>query len=95
MSPDRPQQLWGGFAPGNDISLAGAQAAARRRVFEVVQPNDWDDVIRAVLVKAKKGDMAAVRELGMRMLGKPLEADLLQRIEDMERRLTEHEGVEE
>ncbi|MHC4947210.1 MAG: hypothetical protein ACYTG1_02965 [Planctomycetota bacterium] len=41
-------------------------------------------VARVLVEKAKQGDLPAIRELLLRTLGRPLEGDLLDRIERLE-----------
>jgi hypothetical protein len=46
-------------------------------------------VVRSLLNQAKEGNIAAVRELLSRLLGPPVEADILARLEALEERLAE------
>jgi hypothetical protein len=55
----------------------------------VVGPQDLRDVVVALLARAKAGEIAAVKELLQRLVGPPVELDLIQRIEDLEGRLAE------
>ena len=52
-------------------------------------PQDLREVVAALLSRAKAGEIAAVKELLQRILGPPVELDLLQRIEALEGRLGE------
>ena len=52
-------------------------------------PQDLNDVAAALLRKAKDGDVTAARELLQRLLGPPVELDLIERLEAMERRLAD------
>jgi len=44
------------------------------------------EIIEALVAKAKEGDIAAARTLFDRVLGKPVEGDLIERIEALEAR---------
>jgi ribosomal protein L17 len=44
------------------------------------------EIIEALVAKARKGDIAAARTLFDRVLGKPLEPDIIERIERLEAR---------
>ena len=54
-----------------------------------VTAEDIAAVVLALVAKAKEGDVAAARELLQRLLGPPVELDLIERLEAMERRLAE------
>jgi hypothetical protein len=58
-------------------------------LLRAVGPRDLRDVVAALLARAKAGEIAAIKELLQRLLGPPVELDLLQRIEDLEGRLAE------
>jgi hypothetical protein len=70
--------------PGNP--LAGRVARLRFALVNAVTAEDIEQVISALLQQAKDGDVAATKELLSRVLGRPLEADLLARIEALESR---------
>ena len=72
--------------PGNPL---GARAARfRAAIMEAVSEDDLRQVIEALVRQAKSGDLGAIRELLVRTVGRPLEADLLERIEDLEQALS-------
>lgn len=73
--------------PGNP--LAAQVNRLRSALLRAVEPEDIEDVVQALLRKAKEGDVAAARVLFNRLLGKPLEADILDRIENLEEMLGE------
>jgi hypothetical protein len=68
--------------PGNP--LAGRVARLRFALVNAVTAEDIEQVISALLQQAKDGDVGATKELLSRVLGRPLEADLLARIEALE-----------
>lgn len=78
----------GRFAPGNRFSKGNpyAQRVAKLRaaLLEAVTEDDLAEVAKALIDKAKTGDVPAVRELLDRTLGRPTEADLLERLEQLE-----------
>jgi hypothetical protein len=53
--------------------------------MKAVTAKDIEAVARALVEKAKAGDVPAIRELLDRILGRPVEADLLERLEALER----------
>ncbi|MFG0313127.1 MAG: hypothetical protein ACF8LL_02920 [Phycisphaerales bacterium] len=76
--------------PGNP--LAGRVARLRSALIAAVTDEDMEAVARKLVSMAKEGDVAAIRELLSRTLGKPHEADLLERIESLEERLAEQQA---
>lgn len=96
MNPPSPTESngrssMGRFAPGNRFAkgnpYAAKVAAWRRALTSTVTAGDMKDVIRKLLESAKVGESWAVRELLDRTLGKPIEPDILQRLEQLETRL--------
>ena len=71
--------------PGNPH----AQQVGRLRtaLLNAVTEDDIREIIGALVEKAKAGNIAAARVLFNRTLGKPLEPDILERIEDLEARI--------
>jgi ribosomal protein L17 len=57
----------------------------RSALLNAVTEEDIRQVVSALIGKAKSGDVHAARILFDRVLGKPIEADLLSRIEALER----------
>jgi len=53
-------------------------------LLDAVTEDDLRDVIKALVKKAKDGDVAATRILFDRCLGPPIAADILERIEALE-----------
>jgi len=84
----------GRFAKGNPGGPGNPYAAQvgrlRSALVNAVTEEDMREVIMALVEKAKGGSIAAARVLFDRVLGKPIEADVLARIEALE----EHIGGE-
>lgn len=78
----------GRFLPGNQGGPGNPHAAQvsrlRAELLRAVTPEDMREVIRALVGLAKSGDVRAIKELLDRVLGKPVEADLVARIEELE-----------
>lgn len=73
-----------GWRGGKGNPLAGKVAKLRAAMINAVSASDLRDVIRAMIAQAKAGDVAAARELLDRLLGKPVEMDLLERLDELE-----------
>ncbi len=71
--------------PGNPH--AAQVARLRSALLEAVKEADMKAVARRLVKLAREGDVPAIRELLLRTIGKPLEADLIGRIEAIERAL--------
>lgn len=69
--------------PGNPHGKRVGQL--RAMLLDQVTDDDWTATIRKLLDDAKAGDKAARTELFTRVLGRPLEADMLDRLEALER----------
>ena len=87
----------GRFGPGNKSGTgnpyAKRVAQLRSAMIATVTEQDIAEVITKMLELAKGGDMVAAKELLLRTLGKPTEADLLERIERLERKLLNSEAA--
>ena len=77
---------WKG-GPGNP--LGGQVARLRSALVEAVTEDDITAIAQKLVEMAKAGDVAAIREVLNRTLGKPTEADLLDRLEAIEAQLVE------
>jgi len=81
----------GRFLPGNKAATGNPHAKRvaelRSALLEAVTAEDLTAVVRALVTAAKQGDVAAARVLFERVLGRPLEADILERLEALEARL--------
>ena len=78
----------GRFLPGNaggpGNPLGQHVNLLRKALLEAVTPEDMRQIAAALLEAAKGGDVAAAKELLLRCLGRPLESDLLERLEALE-----------
>jgi hypothetical protein len=78
----------GRFAPGNRVGkgnpLAGRIAKLRAALIEAVKPGDVQAIARSLVKKARAGEIDAARLLLAYTLGKPIEADLIDRLERLE-----------
>ena len=83
----------GRFAPGNaggpGNPFARRVGELRSALIEAVTPADMAEMVAALIAGAESGNVAAIREVFDRTLGKPTQADLLERIEELERRAAE------
>jgi len=83
----------GRFIVGNDIGIGNphAKQVARLRsaLLDAITPADMKAIISALIEKAKAGDVHAASVLFERVLGKPLEIDIIERIESLEAQLSE------
>ena len=71
--------------PGNP--LGGLVAKLRAALIRAVKPADVKAIIRALLKRARAGDVETARLILSYTLGKPVEFDLLERLETIEKRL--------
>lgn len=89
-STNEPGRTPGGrFAPGNRGGPGNPHAATvaklRAAILAAVTPEDIGAIIRALVHRAKGGDMAAIRELLDRAIGKPTDAGVAERLDELER----------
>jgi hypothetical protein len=66
-------------------------AAIRDTLLATVTDQDVQEVTAALLTSAKSGDIPAIRELLDRLIGRPTQTDLLQRVEALETLLAERD----
>ena len=71
--------------PGNPYAVQVGKL--RTALLNAVTEDDIREIIGALVEKAKEGNIAAARVLFNRTLGKPLEPDILERIEALEERI--------
>ena len=85
----------GRFAPGNKLGrgnpLAGRAAKIRAQLLKGATPADVKAIVKKLIDGAKAGDLAFIREWLDRVIGKPAQADLLERIELIEQQLAARE----
>jgi len=74
--------------PGNPHAKRVGQL--RSALLKAVSDDDWLAIVRKLIEDAKAGDHAARCELFTRTLGRPTEADLIERLETLEAMLMEH-----
>lgn len=92
----RPERSGDGrFLPGNSGGPGNPYAAQvgklRGVLLESVTEEDMRAVVEALVGAAKQGDVAAAKVLFERVLGRPLEADILERIETLEQAASERQ----
>jgi hypothetical protein len=59
-------------------------ARLRAALPDAVTPDDITEVVNALLAQAKAGDVSSIKELLQRLLGPPVEIDVLERMEALE-----------
>src|SRR5438132_12931358 len=78
----------GRFTPGNKLGRGNPfnkrACELRSALMESVSVDDVQKIIAALVKLAKSGDVVAAREILDRTIGKPVQADLLQRVEALE-----------
>lgn len=78
----------GRFAAGNPGGPGNPYAKRvgelRAALVEAVSAEDMRAIVGKLVEEAKAGDVRAIRELLDRTLGRPVEADLIERIEALE-----------
>ena len=83
----------GRFTPGNKAATGNPYAKKvsrlRAALIGAVKPADIDKIIKVLIREAKTGDVSSIRELLDRVLGKPTQTDVLERIERLEQQLLE------
>lgn len=65
----------------------------RAALVEAVSPQDIADIVGMLVAQAKAGDLTAARIVLERVLGKPVEGDLLERVETLERALLDGDAA--
>lgn len=84
----------GKFLPGNSGGPGNPYtkqiAALREALLAEVKPADLRAIVRVLVDQAKGGDVQAAREILLRTLGRPVEADLLERLEALEAQLSDN-----
>ena len=102
MTPDDPSTHGpngkdgkGRFAKGNKLGkgnpLAGRAAKIRAMLLRAATKGDVKAIADKLVAGAKGGDLAFIREWLDRVIGKPAQSDLLERIERLEEMLVARE----
>jgi len=93
---DNGRDEHGRFTAGNAGGPGNPHAAQvgrlRSALLNAVTEDDMRDVVLALVRKAKDADVVAARVLFDRVLGKPIEADLIARIEALEEQVGGESG---
>lgn len=96
MEPANGRDANGRFAIGNKASLGNPYtqkvAELRAVLMAATSKRDMVEIWAALLLKAKDGNIAAIREVFDRTIGKPVEADLIERLAWLEDHL--HRAME-
>ena len=78
-----------GYAGGPGNPHAKRVAELRSAMLSAVTEDDIREIVQKLVAMAKEGDIAAAREVLLRTLGRPVESDLLERLEGLEELITE------
>ncbi|MBS3821970.1 MAG: hypothetical protein KGY81_09445 [Phycisphaerae bacterium] len=85
----------GRFAKGNQGGpgnpYARRVAELRQALIDAIDPDDMKAIAEQLVAEARGGNIRAIREVFDRTLGRPVEADLISRIEALEHLLTENQ----
>ncbi len=76
--------------PGNPH--AGKVAKLRSALLAAITEDDVREIVERLVRLAKEGDLAAIRELFLRTIGRPLEPDILDRLERLEAIVPQSQG---
>jgi hypothetical protein len=71
--------------PGNPYARHVAEL--RSALFNAVAPDDLRAVVASLLIQAKQGDVASIKELLQRLLGPPEAVDLIERMDALEQKI--------
>jgi hypothetical protein len=75
--------------PGNPFSRQVAKL--RSALLQTVTTQDIIAIVKVLIKKAKKGNVACAKEVLDRSLGKPVETDLYEKLENLEKAVDEFE----
>jgi len=86
----------GRFRPGNKLGRGNPfnkrACELRGALMDAVTAGDVSSIIAALVKLAKAGDVVAAREILDRTIGKPVQSDLLQRVEALESQINERQA---
>ena len=89
--PNGGRDANGRFAPGNKGGPGNPEAARVARIrsalLRAANLKDVRAIIKSLIEQAKGGDVAAAKLLFDRILGRPIELDILERLEALERNM--------
>ena len=92
---DNGKDSLGRFEQGNKYGMgnpfAKKTAQLRAALLNTVTPDDVAVVIKVLIRLARGGDLVAVKELLDRAVGRPVEADLYEKLENLEHIINELE----
>lgn len=94
MGRDERGRFVRGCPPGPGNPLAQRVARLRAALLSAVGAEDIRAVVQALLQQAKGGDVGAAKVLLSWCLGKPVELDLLTRLEELEKAVYGEEATE-
>ena len=78
-----------GYAGGPGNPMAAKVAKLRSAALHAVTQNDMKRIIRKLVKMAQAGDVAAAREVFLRSIGHPVESDIFERLEQLEKLFNE------
>ena len=86
----------GRFVKGNKCAkgnpFAKKVAQLRAALLSAITPADVRAIIKKLVKQARSGDLAAAKEVFDRAVGRPVELDFLEKLENLERMLDEITG---
>jgi hypothetical protein len=96
LNGDNGKDEKGKFAAGNKYGSGNPFAKQvnqlRSALLKTIEPEDIIAIVKILIKKAKAGNILCIKEVLDRSLGKPIETDLLQRLEDLEDLIAEKES---
>ncbi len=90
LNQDDGRDTRGRFAPGNKAACGATTGFARRigqyrrAIHAAVDEEALQEIFRAMVRKAQEGDVPAARLVVEYVVGKPIDVDLMERLEALE-----------
>jgi len=87
LTTDHNRRAGGRFTAGNTCSRGPRRSKMgrlRQAALAAVRPQDVAAIVKSLIRLAVGGDVAASKELLLRVLGRPVEHDLVERIDKLE-----------